>query len=179
MATDSCITQPGIGRAGHSARSARRIKRDRHPCRFSGKVARFPEGRLRMVTAAGRDGRARSAVRRGNLVSQTAGSRRAELDVLRPVTPAAQRPCQRFGSAGERAHSPRRAWLSLHRAISGCGDPVSHEDRASRPAQEALPRVPGSGRRADPRCQTAAKASPALALRAAFDQAQPGRHRRP
>jgi hypothetical protein len=40
------------------------------------------------------------------------------------------------------AHSPRRAWLSLHRAISGCGDPVSHEDRASRPVQEALPRVP-------------------------------------
>jgi agmatinase len=32
--------------------------------------------------------------------------------------------------ADERAHSPRRAWLSLHRAISGCGDPVSHEDRA-------------------------------------------------
>jgi hypothetical protein len=25
---------------------------------------------------------------RGNLVAQTAGSRRAELDVLRPVTPA-------------------------------------------------------------------------------------------
>ena len=54
---------------------------------------------------------------RGNLVAQTAGSRRAELDVLRPVTPAAQRPCQRFGSADERAHSPRRAWLSLLRAI--------------------------------------------------------------
>jgi len=48
---------------------------------------------------------------RGNLVAETAGSRRAELDVLRPVTPAAQRPCQRFGSAGERTHSPRRAWL--------------------------------------------------------------------
>jgi hypothetical protein len=32
-----------------------------------------------------------------------------------------QRPCQRFGSAGERAHSLRRAWLSLHRAVSGCG----------------------------------------------------------
>ena len=30
-----------------------------------------------------------AAVRRGNLVSQTAGSRRAELDVLRPVIPAA------------------------------------------------------------------------------------------
>ena len=57
-----------------------------------------------------------------------------------------QRPCQRFGSAGERAHSPRRAWLSLHRAVSGCGGPVSREDRASRPVQEALPRVPGSGR---------------------------------
>jgi hypothetical protein len=80
---------------------------------------------------------------RGNLVAQTAGSRRAELDVLRPVTPAAQRPCQRFGPADERAHSPRRAWLSLHRAISGYGDPVSHVDRASRPVQEALPRVPG------------------------------------
>jgi hypothetical protein len=40
------------------------------------------------------------------------------------------------------------------RAISGCGDPVSHEDRASRPVQDALPRVPGSGRCADPRCQT-------------------------
>src|SRR5215472_9486254 len=83
-----------------------------------------------------------SAAMRGNLVAQTAGSRRAELDVLRPVTPAAQRPCQRFGSADERAHSPRRAWLSLHRAISGCGDLVSHEDRASRPVQEALPASP-------------------------------------
>jgi hypothetical protein len=49
-----------------------------------------------------------------------------------------QRPCQRFGSADERAHSPRRAWLSLHRAISGGSDPVSHEDRASRPVQKAL-----------------------------------------
>jgi hypothetical protein len=76
-----------------------------------------------------------------------------------------QRPCQRFGSAGERAHSPRRAWLSLHRAVSGCGGPVSREDRASRPVQEALPRVPGSGPRAGPRCQAAARASPALALR--------------
>src|SRR6266568_2091383 len=122
--------------------------------------------------------RARSAAMRGNLVAQTAGSRRAELDVLRPVTPAAQRPCQRFGSADERAHSPRRAWLSLHRAVSGCGDPVSREDRASRPVQEALPRVPGSGRCADPRCQTVAKASPALALWVAFDQTQSGRHRR-
>ena len=82
------------------------------------------------------------AAMRGNLVAQTTGSRRAELDVLRPVTPAAQRPCQRFGSAGERAHSPRRAWLSLHRAVSGCGDPVSHEDRASRPVRDALPPRP-------------------------------------
>jgi hypothetical protein len=49
-----------------------------------------------------------SAAMRGNLVAQTAGSRRAELDVLRPVTPAAQRPCQRFGSADEGGHSPRR-----------------------------------------------------------------------
>ena len=48
---------------------------------------------------------------RGNLVAQTTGSRRAELDVLRPVTPAAQRQRQRFGSADERAHSPQRAWL--------------------------------------------------------------------
>jgi hypothetical protein len=32
------------------------------------------------------------AAMRGNLLAQTAGSRRAELDVLRPVTPAAQRP---------------------------------------------------------------------------------------
>jgi hypothetical protein len=79
---------------------------------------------------------------RGNLVAQTTGPRRAELDVLRPVTPAAQRRCQRFGSADERAHSPQRAWLSLHRAISRCGYPVSHEDRASRPVREALPRVP-------------------------------------
>jgi hypothetical protein len=93
----------------------------------------------------------------GNLVAQTAGSRRAGLDVLHPVTPAARRPCQRFGSAGERAHSPRRAWLPLRRAVSGCGDPVSHQDRASRPVQEALPRVPGSGRRAGPRCQAAAR----------------------
>jgi hypothetical protein len=54
---------------------------------------------------------------RGNLVAWTAGSRRAELDVLRPVTPAAQR-------------------------------------------------------------ATAATASPALALRVAFDQTRPGRHRR-
>ena len=84
-----------------------------------------------------------AAAMRGSLVAQTAGSRRAELDVLRPVAPAGQRPCQRFGSANERAHSPRRAWLSLHRAISGCGDPVSHGDRASRPVQQALPRVPG------------------------------------
>ena len=37
----------------------------------------------------------------------------------------------------------------------------------------AAPR-PGSGRCADPRCQTAAKASPALALRAAFDQTPSG-----
>ena len=37
---------------------------------------------------------------------------------------------------------------------------------------------PGSGRFTDPRCQTAAKASPALALRVAFDQTQPGCHRR-
>jgi hypothetical protein len=37
---------------------------------------------------------------------------------------------------------------------------------------------PGSGLCADPRCQAAGKARPALALRAAFDQAQPGRHRR-
>src|SRR6266571_8292559 len=74
--------------------------------------------------------------------------------------------------------APRRAWLSLDRAISGCGDPVSHEDRDSRPVKEALPRVPGSGRCADPRCQTAAKAGPALALRVTFDQRQSGRHRR-
>jgi hypothetical protein len=29
------------------------------------------------------------------------------------------------------AHLPRWAWLSLHWAMSGCGDPVRHEDRAS------------------------------------------------
>jgi hypothetical protein len=40
--------------------------------------------------------RAISAAMRGNLVGQTAGSRRAVLDVLRPVTPTAQRRCQRF-----------------------------------------------------------------------------------
>jgi hypothetical protein len=79
---------------------------------------------------------------RGNRVAQTAGSRRAELDVLRPVTPAAQRPCQRCGSAEERTHSPRRTRLPLHRAISGCGDPVSHEDRPSRLDREALPASP-------------------------------------
>ncbi len=75
-----------------------------------------------------------------------------------------QRPCQRFGSAGERAHSPRRASLSLHRAISGRGDPVSHEDRASRPAQEALPASPAqvhaqpplSDRRQGKSCSSAA-----------------------
>jgi hypothetical protein len=52
---------------------------------------------------------------RVNLVAQTAGSHRAELDVLRPVTPAAQRPCQRFGLAGCWANS-RRA-----RAIAATG----------------------------------------------------------
>ena len=91
----------------------------------------------------------RSADLRGNLVAQTAGSRR-RTGCSASGHPAAQRPCQRFGSADERAHSPRRAWRSLHRAISGCGDPVGHEDPASRPAQAALPRVPGSGRCADP-----------------------------
>src|SRR5712692_5887814 len=38
--------------------------------------------------------------------------------------------------------------------------------------------VPGSGQCVDPYCQTAARARPALPLRVAFDQAQPGRHRR-
>jgi len=83
-------------------------------------------------------------------------------DVLRPVTPAAQRPCRRFGPAGERAHSPRRAWLSLHRAVSDCGDPVSRENRVSRPVQAVLPasRLRPVRRR---RGQAAARAGPAPA----------------
>ncbi len=50
-----------------------------------------------------------------------------------------QRPSGASDSADERAHSPRRAWLSLHWAISGCGDPLRREDRASRS-------IPGSCR---------------------------------
>ena len=73
-----------------------------------------------------------AAAMRGNLVAQTAGLRRAELDVLRPVTPAARRPCQRFGAAGERAHSPRRAWLSPQEALP-----------ASRPGSMRRPAWPG------------------------------------
>ena len=123
--------------------------------------------------------RARSRrYRHGNLVSPDGWLAARRTGCSASGHSRSQRPCQRSGSAGERAHSPRRAWLSLHRAVSGCDGPVSREDRASRPVQEALPRVPSSGRRAGPRCQAAARASPALALRAAFDQAQPGRHRR-
>ena len=58
--------------------------------------------------------------------------------------------------------------------------PVSAHTRREGPGcrpKRRCPR-PGSGRCADPRCQTAATASPALALRVAFDQAQPGRHHR-
>jgi hypothetical protein len=70
----------------------------------------------------------------------------------------------------ERAHSPRRAWLLLHWAISGCGISVRHYARS----QGWLLRVLSSGRCADPRRQTAAKAGPALAWRVAFDQTPPG-----
>ena len=62
-----------------------------------------------------------TAAMRGDLVARTAGSRRAELDVLRLVAPVDRRPCQRFWPAGEGAHSPRRAWLSLRQAVRGRG----------------------------------------------------------
>src|SRR4029077_4827564 len=94
------------------------------------------------TTLSGENARTAAAMR-GNLVAQTAGLRRAELDVLRPVTPAAPRPCQRFGSAGERAHSPRRAWLSLQEAL-----PASRFGSMRRPAL--------SGRRQGKACSSAA-----------------------
>jgi hypothetical protein len=46
------------------------------------------------------------------------------------------------GGMATLTHAPRRAWLWLHRPISGCADPVSHEHQSSRAIQEALPRVP-------------------------------------
>jgi hypothetical protein len=73
----------------------------------------------------------------------------------------------------ERAHSPRRAWLLLHWAISGCGIPVRHRTGLHARSQGWLLRVLSSGRCADPRRQTA-KAGPALAWRVAFDQTPPG-----
>src|SRR5712691_2330383 len=67
--------------------------------------------------------------RRGNLVSQTAGSRRAELDVLRPVTPAANGPANAFScsSAAGRLRSgaawasPPTVSLAEHRVEFGVG----------------------------------------------------------
>jgi hypothetical protein len=58
---------------------------------------------------------------------------------------------QRTECRDECAHPPRRARLSLHWAINGCGDAVRHEDWASRSIPGSLPRVPSSGRCADPR----------------------------
>ena len=62
-------------------------------------------------------------------------------------------------------HTLRHAFITA----VGCGGSAARRAgsgvRASRPVQEALPRVPGSGRCAGPRCQTAARAGPALALR--------------
>ena len=97
----------------------------------------------RASPSRGADRRKEAFAMRGNLVAQTAGLRSAELDVLRPVTPAAQRPCQRFGSAGERAQSPRRAWLSLQEAL-----PASRLGSMRRPAL--------SGRRQGKACSSAA-----------------------
>src|SRR5215472_6138851 len=79
----------------------------------------------------------------GNLVAQTADSRRAELDVPRPVTLAANGPANALGlpmSADTRRDEP------------GCRPPGDQTLRrsgqlrgpASRPVQEAQPRVPGS-----------------------------------
>ena len=87
--------------------------------------------------------REREPPMRGNLVAQTAGSRRAELDVLRPVTPASPTALPTL-------------WICRWaRTLAATGLAVAPRGAAPRP---------GSGRCADPRCQAAAKASPALAL---------------
>jgi hypothetical protein len=61
---------------------------------------------------------------RGNLVAQTAGLRRAELDVLRPVTPAANGPanarCGRLRSVAD-GTSPSVISLAEHRVEFGVG----------------------------------------------------------
>jgi hypothetical protein len=103
----------------------------------------------------------RPAAMRGNLVAQTAGSRRAELDVLHPATPAAQRPCQRLDLP-----------TSAHTRRDG---PGCRSTGRSVVAGSGQLRGLGftSGSRGAPRVvRPPTKASPAPALRVAFDQTQ-------
>ena len=92
--------------------------------------------------------------------------------------------CSASGLAAGAVLAALRVLTATGLAVAPPGDHRSRPIRSTArtrlhpPVQEALPRVPGPGRCADPRCQTAARASPALAPRAAFDQAQPWTHRR-
>ena len=84
------------------------------------------------------------AVRRGDLVCQATGSRRAELDVLRPVTPAANGPANALDlPVSARTHRDGPGCRSTGRSAARTGLHVRSKRR--------WPRVPGSGRRAGPR----------------------------
>ena len=101
-------------------------------------------------------------VRRGNLVSQTAGSRRAELDVLRPVTPAANGPANALDlpvSARTRRDGPgcRSTGRSVVAAVRSAARTGLHvRSRRRCPASPAQRRPALSGRRQGKSCSSAA-----------------------
>jgi len=151
----------------------RGVRMDRHAAT---RRLRSPGGRRRRPTAADAPAHAAAHLRHHD-------ARRGGLPARRPDRGSARRPADHHAvrpspqeprpppelhprcvhgvrhltpSADERPPSPRWAWLSLHWAISGCRDPVRHENQAPpAPDSRVTARVPSSGRCADPRGQTA------------------------
>ena len=81
----------GLGR-GPSRDSVITQRYDKRGPRYSDTLSDWCRDRQRLPYSAATDmalGRRLIRLMRGNLVAQTAGSRHAELDVLRPFTPAA------------------------------------------------------------------------------------------
>src|SRR5260370_41394803 len=110
MITALSATFKGHRRADHDHQMVYGRRRPAGPARWRPcRAARWRPARLLGVTPVHGGGAYVSAVRRGNLVSQPAGSLRAELDLLRPRTPAGNGPANALDlpvSPGTRRDGP-------------------------------------------------------------------------
>ena len=140
-------TRPGTGRVDQLPSACRQ------PATRMARLPTEPWAALQSVASRSlsTEYNAISAVRRGNLVAQTAGSRRAELDVLRPVTPAANGPANaldlpvtaRTRRDGPACRSTGRSAVAAVRSAARTGLHVRSRRRCpASPAQARVVRPP-------------------------------------